>query len=88
YGNANVSNGRLNFDGTGDYLTTPASNDYHFNNSEDVTIRFKVKINSFKSSNIATVFSTYKPDPRNPNYGVRVLNNSIMIMMWTAQNPT
>ncbi|RLL25157.1 hypothetical protein D9K80_19085, partial [Acinetobacter cumulans] len=87
HGNANVSNGKLNLDGMGDYLTTPASNDYHFDNSEDVTIRFKVKINSFKSSNIATVFSTYKVTPTNPNYGVRVLNDSIMIIMWTAQKP-
>lgn len=87
-GNANVSNGKLNLGGMGDYLTTPASNDYHFNNSEDVTIRFKVKINSFKDSNIATVFSTFMPDAGNPNYSVRVLNNSIMMVMWSAQRPT
>lgn len=88
YGGAKVYAGALMLDGSGDYLTIPASNDYHFNNSEDVTIRFKVKINSFKSSNIATVFSTYNATPTNPNYGVRVLNNSIMIIMWTAQRPT
>lgn len=87
-GSANVSDGRLNLDGTGDYLTTPASDDYHFNNSEDVTIRFKVKINSFKASNIATVFSTYRNAEGYPNYSVRVLNNSIMMVMWSAQNPT
>lgn len=88
HGNANVSNGKLNLGGMGDYLTTPASNDYHFNNSEDVTIRFKVKINSFKASNIATIFSTYSHVPGDPNYSVRVLNNSIMMVMWSAQNPT
>ena len=87
-GNANVSDGRLNLDGTDDYLTTPASDDYHFNNSEDVTIRFKVKINSFKASNIATVFSTYLINAGNQNYCVRILNNSIAIVMWTAQSPT
>lgn len=87
HGDAKVSTGALMLDGSGDYLTTPASNDYHFNNSEDVTIRFKVKINSFKSSNIATVFSTYKAVAGNPNYGVRVLNNMIAIVMWTAQSP-
>ena len=86
-GNANVSDSRLNLDGTGDYLTTPASNDYHFNNSEDVTIRFKVKINSFKASNIATIFSTYKNFDANQNYSVRVLNNVIAIVMWSAQSP-
>ena len=88
YGNAQISSNMLQLDGNGDYLTTPASNDYHFNNSEDVTIRFKVKINSFKASNIATVFSTFRPNADNPNYSVRVLNNSIMMVMWSAQNPT
>lgn len=86
-GTANVSDGRLNLDGTGDYLTTPESNDYHFNNSEDVTIRFKVKINSFKASNIATVFSTFRPNAGNPNYSVRVLNDRIAVVMWSAQTP-
>lgn len=87
HGDAKVSTGALMLDGSGDYLTTPASNDYHFNNSEDVTIRFKVKINSFKASNIATVFSTYSPVVGDPNYSVRVYNSSIMLVMWSAQNP-
>ncbi|WP_214646670.1 LamG-like jellyroll fold domain-containing protein [Acinetobacter sp. ANC 5378] len=88
YGNSVVSGGVLRLDGSGDYLTIPESGDYHFVNSEDVTIRFKVKLNAFNSSGIATVFSTYKYTTADLNYSIRITTNSILIVMWSAQSPT
>ncbi|MEG0406961.1 MAG: hypothetical protein RR563_12010, partial [Acinetobacter sp.] len=88
YGNAQISSNMLQLDGNGDYLTTSASYDYHFANSEDVTIRFKLKVNAFKTSGIATIFSTYRPEPTNPNYSVRVGPEFASIQMWSSQTPT
>lgn len=88
YGNAQISSNMLQLDGNGDFLTTPASLDYHFANYEDVTIRFKLKVNAFQPSGIAAIFSTYKATPTNPNYGIRVSTNYISVQMWTSQTPT
>lgn len=87
HGNANVSNGRLNFDGTGDYLTTSSSDKLNFNNSEDVTIRFKIKINMIKSSGVACLFSVFHYNGSvDQGYDVRITNTQIGIVMWTATN--
>lgn len=88
YGNAQISSNMLQLDGNGDFLTTSASSDYHFANSEDVTIRFKLKVNAFKTSGIATIFSTYRPKSTNPNYSVRVGPNFASIQIWSSQTPT
>lgn len=49
HGNASVSSGALQLDGTGDYIDTPYHADCHFTTGQDVTIRFKSKVSSFSS---------------------------------------
>lgn len=80
-GGASIHGGALSFDGSGDYLTCPSTDNLHFKNSEDVTIRFKIKINSFKSSGIATIFSTWNT-PTSNGYGVRVTTSGIQLIFW------
>ena len=80
-GNIKISGGALLFDGTGDYLMLPGTNDLHFIAGEDVTIRFKVKLAAFNSANISTIFSTWNPNASN-GYGIRLLPNGLQLVMW------
>lgn len=80
-GSASIQGGTLSFYGDGDYLTCPATDNLHFKNSEDVTIRFKVKINQFKSSGIATIFSTWNTITAN-GYGIRITTSGIQLVFW------
>lgn len=80
-GNIKISGGALLFDGAGDYLMLPGTDDLHFIEGEDVTIRFKVKLAAFNSANISTIFSTWNPNASN-GYGIRLLPNGLQLVMW------
>jgi len=86
YGDAKIQGGALTLDGNGDYLTTPFSNDYHFENGEDVTIRYKVKLTGYSSGNIAVIFSAYQYASADLGYDVRVSTTYTGFVMWTASN--
>lgn len=81
HGNASVNNSALVLDGDGDYLTCSASDNMHFTNSEDVTIRAKIKVSQFKPSNIAVIFSTWNSTTSN-GYDIRLTLSGIMVVFW------
>lgn len=64
HGNANVNSGALHLDGNGDCINTPFSPDISFHNSEDVTIRFRARVDSF-SSGVKLLLMTRKDLPSN-----------------------
>lgn len=84
FGDAKIQGGALTLDGSGDYLTTPFSNDYHFENGEDVTIRYKIKLTGYSSGNIAVIFSAYQYTPTHLGYDVRVSTTYTGFVTWTA----
>ncbi|MCY6411182.1 hypothetical protein QTA56_03390 [Acinetobacter sp. VNH17] len=84
YGDAKIQGGALTLDGDGDYLTTPFSNDYHFENGEDVTIRFKLKLTGYSSGNIAVIFSAFQHTPTDLGYDVRVSTTYTGFVTWTG----
>jgi len=86
YGDAKIEGGALTLDGDGDYLTTPFSDDYHFNNGEDMTIRYKAKLTGYSSGNVAVIFSAYQYQNANLGYDIRISNTYIAVAMWTASN--
>lgn len=87
HGDANVSGGALQLDGNGDYLYMPYHEDISFSNSEDVTIRFKAKINSFSSG--FKILLTTRIDGSiytggTSNWGIFAKPNGIYFIVWSG----
>ncbi|MGM8899868.1 hypothetical protein [Psychrobacter sp. 1Y4] len=86
YGDANVSNGALQLDGNADYLAIPYSPDYHFVNSEDITIRFIANIKTF-SSDRRSLLTSRKDDSTYSdvtNWAIWADVNAIRFAIWTG----